>query len=76
MIVLLLQLLYAGAVMENSPSGTFVLKVAASDPDAGANGQISFSLHGNDANKFHLDHRTGTTATGRGRGPGVRCRSV
>lgn len=45
--------------MENSPSGVFVLKVAAADPDVGANGQISYTLHGPDADKFHLDHRTG-----------------
>lgn len=45
--------------MENSPSSMFVLKVSASDPDVGANGQISYTLHGPDADKFHLDHMTG-----------------
>uniref|UniRef100_A0A8C4H5W0 FAT atypical cadherin 2 n=1 Tax=Dicentrarchus labrax TaxID=13489 RepID=A0A8C4H5W0_DICLA len=53
------QLLYKESVMENSPSSTFVLKVSASDPDVGANGQISYTLHGPNADKFHLDHRTG-----------------
>uniref|UniRef100_A0A8C2WRQ2 FAT atypical cadherin 2 n=1 Tax=Cyclopterus lumpus TaxID=8103 RepID=A0A8C2WRQ2_CYCLU len=57
------QLAYAEAVMENSPSSTFVLKVSASDADAGANGQISYSLHGANADKFHLDHRTGELFT-------------
>lgn len=51
--------MYTEAVMENSPSSIFVLKVSASDPDVGANGQISYTLHGPDSDKFHLDHRTG-----------------
>lgn len=55
-----LQLLYTEAVMENSPFNQFVLKVSASDPDLGANGQVSYTLHGPDADKFHLNHRTGT----------------
>lgn len=59
--VLLLQVVYTEVVMENSPSSKFVLKVSASDPDVGVNGQISFTLHGPDADKFHLDHRTGMT---------------
>lgn len=58
-IILVFQLVYTEAVMENSPSSMFVLKVSASDPDVGANGQISYTLHGPDADKFHLDHRTG-----------------
>lgn len=58
-IILLSQLGYSEAVMENSPSSRLVLKVSAVDPDVGANGQVSFSLHGPNADKFHLDHRTG-----------------
>ncbi|XP_047440816.1 protocadherin Fat 2 [Mugil cephalus] len=57
------QLVYTEVVMENSPPGMFVLKVSASDPDVGANGQISFTLHGPDADKFHLEHRTGELFT-------------
>ncbi|XP_039976098.1 protocadherin Fat 2 [Xiphias gladius] len=57
------QLVYTEVVMENSPSSMFVLKVSASDPDVGANGQISYTLHGPDADKFHLDHRTGELFT-------------
>ncbi|XP_042348803.1 protocadherin Fat 2 [Plectropomus leopardus] len=57
------QLVYTEAVMENSPPSMFVLKVTASDPDVGANGQISYTLHGPDADKFHLDHRTGELFT-------------
>ncbi|XP_037636152.1 protocadherin Fat 2 [Sebastes umbrosus] len=57
------QLVYTEAVMENSPSSMFVLKVSASDPDVGANGQISYTLHGPSADKFHLDHRTGELFT-------------
>lgn len=51
--------MYKEVVMENSPSSVFVLKVSASDPDVGTNGQISYTLHGPDADKFHLEHRTG-----------------
>ncbi|KAK5864335.1 hypothetical protein PBY51_015585 [Eleginops maclovinus] len=57
------QLVYTEAVMENSPSRMFFLKVRASDPDVGANGQVSYSLHGLNADKFHLDHRTGELFT-------------
>ncbi|XP_035505640.2 protocadherin Fat 2 isoform X2 [Scophthalmus maximus] len=57
------QVVYTEVVMENSPSSKFVLKVSASDPDVGVNGQISFTLHGPDADKFHLDHRTGELFT-------------
>ncbi|XP_069388159.1 protocadherin Fat 2 [Paralichthys olivaceus] len=57
------QLVYTEVVMENSPSSMFVLKVSASDPDMGANGQISYTLHGPDADKFHLEHRTGEVFT-------------
>ncbi|XP_041845892.1 protocadherin Fat 2 [Melanotaenia boesemani] len=57
------QLLYREVLMENLPHGTFVLKVLASDPDVGANGEISYTLHGPDANKFHLEHRTGQLFT-------------
>uniref|UniRef100_A0A3P9L529 FAT atypical cadherin 2 n=1 Tax=Oryzias latipes TaxID=8090 RepID=A0A3P9L529_ORYLA len=57
------QLLYTETVMENSSPRRFLLKVSASDPDAGANGEISYTLHGPDADKFHLDHRTGELLT-------------
>ncbi|XP_030594549.1 protocadherin Fat 2 isoform X2 [Archocentrus centrarchus] len=57
------QLVYTEVVMENSPSSMFVLKVSASDPDVGTNGQISYTLHGPDADKFHLEHRTGELFT-------------
>lgn len=52
--------------MENSPSSQLVLKVSAEDPDQGANGQVSYSLHGPNADQFHLDYRTGTTGSGSG----------
>uniref|UniRef100_A0A8C1I966 FAT atypical cadherin 2 n=1 Tax=Cyprinus carpio TaxID=7962 RepID=A0A8C1I966_CYPCA len=57
------QLLYTETVMENSPSGLFILKISASDPDIGTNGQVSFTLHGPNADKFHLDSRTGELFT-------------
>ncbi|KAM4622175.1 protocadherin Fat 2 [Polymixia lowei] len=57
------QLVYTEVVMENSPSNMFILKVSAWDPDVGANGQVSYTLHGPDADKFHLNHRTGELFT-------------
>ncbi|XP_037118983.1 protocadherin Fat 2 isoform X3 [Syngnathus acus] len=57
------QLVYSEAIMENSPSSMFVLKVLALDADEGPNALISFSLHGPDADQFHLDHVTGELFT-------------
>ncbi|XP_076877989.1 protocadherin Fat 2 [Brachyhypopomus gauderio] len=57
------QLLYTEAVMENSSSGRFILKVSASDPDIGTNGHVSFTLHGPNANKFNLNSKTGELFT-------------
>ncbi|XP_023653219.2 protocadherin Fat 2 [Paramormyrops kingsleyae] len=57
------QLLYTEVVMENSPPGLFILKVTATDPDVGTNGQFSFSLHGPDADKFHINQDTGDLYT-------------
>uniref|UniRef100_A0AAY4ENR5 Protocadherin Fat 2 n=1 Tax=Denticeps clupeoides TaxID=299321 RepID=A0AAY4ENR5_9TELE len=57
------QLLYTEAVMENSQSGLFILKVSASDPDIGTNGQLSFTLHGLNSDKFHLNPKSGELFT-------------
>ncbi|XP_051926761.1 protocadherin Fat 2 isoform X1 [Hippocampus zosterae] len=57
------QLVYSEALMENSPTSTFVLKVSALDADDGPNALIFFSLHGPDADQFHLDHVTGELFT-------------
>ncbi|XP_001920058.2 protocadherin Fat 2 [Danio rerio] len=57
------QLQYTEAVMENSSSGKVILKISASDPDIGTNGQVSFTLHGPNADKFHLDPKTGELFT-------------
>ncbi|XP_012717208.2 protocadherin Fat 2 [Fundulus heteroclitus] len=57
------QLVYTEGVTENSPPRRFILKVSASDPDVDANGEISYTLHGPDADKFHLDPRTGELFT-------------
>ncbi|XP_017285240.1 protocadherin Fat 2 isoform X2 [Kryptolebias marmoratus] len=57
------QLMYTEGVMENLPPRMFVLKVSASDSDVGVNGEISYTLHGPDANKFHLEQRTGELFT-------------
>ncbi|KAJ8254969.1 hypothetical protein GJAV_G00199440 [Gymnothorax javanicus] len=57
------QLLYTEVISENSPPGQFILKVSATDPDIGTNGQVSFTLHGPSADKFHLDPQTGELFT-------------
>ncbi|CAN9515218.1 unnamed protein product [Ophioblennius macclurei] len=57
------QVLYTEAVMENSPPGTFVLKVSAWDPDLGANGRISYTLHGPHAQRLRLQPQTGELLT-------------
>ncbi|KAJ8394032.1 hypothetical protein AAFF_G00053760 [Aldrovandia affinis] len=57
------QLLYTEVIMENSPPGVFILKISAIDPDIGTNGQVSFTLHGPNADKFHLDPQTGELFT-------------
>ena len=33
-------------ILQNSPSGLFVLRVSAMDPDLGLNAKISYSLEG------------------------------
>ncbi|MBN3279871.1 FAT2 protein, partial [Polyodon spathula] len=53
------QVLYTETVSEDAPAGFSILKVSAKDPDHGTNGQITYTLHGPRADKFHLDTQTG-----------------
>ncbi|KAG8509268.1 Protocadherin Fat 2 [Galemys pyrenaicus] len=57
------QPLYSGSVREDAPPGHPILKVSASDADADANAQITFSLHGPGADAFQMDARTGELTT-------------
>ncbi|XP_062381379.1 protocadherin alpha-11-like [Sardina pilchardus] len=54
---------YIVSVKENAPEGTFLVRVDASDADAGVNGEISFSLRSKFRNGasdlFSLDNKTG-----------------
>nr|XP_048275536.1 protocadherin gamma-A1 isoform X12 [Myodes glareolus] len=53
---------YHVSVPENIPLGTPLLKVNATDPDEGANGQVTYSFHNVDhsvVRKFQLDSYTG-----------------
>ena len=51
---------------ENQPPGTEVVRVAASDPDAGANARLRFDItSGNDAGAFAVDDVTGVVAVRR-----------
>ena len=57
--------LFTGEIRENSPNGTFVLQVNASDKDLGTNAEIVFSLKSRrqDENLFTLDAQTGELRT-------------
>ncbi|EDO30364.1 predicted protein [Nematostella vectensis] len=51
---------YAADVLENSPTGTPVLRVHASDRDQGANGKITYKLtNGNKDDAFSINNVTG-----------------
>ncbi|XP_059773290.1 protocadherin gamma-A1 isoform X14 [Balaenoptera ricei] len=53
---------YHTSVPENVPLGTRLLTVKATDPDEGANGEVTYSFHNIDhkvAQIFHLDSYTG-----------------
>uniref|UniRef100_A0A8C5JXJ3 Protocadherin gamma subfamily B, 8 n=1 Tax=Jaculus jaculus TaxID=51337 RepID=A0A8C5JXJ3_JACJA len=47
---------YKVSLRENTPPGTSVLKVAATDQDEGINAEITYSFK---SNKFMLDHQSG-----------------
>ncbi|KAK9406470.1 protocadherin Fat 2 [Crotalus adamanteus] len=57
------QTLYEGKISENESPGFSVLKVLATDVDAGSNSQITYSLHGVGAEDFRLDSYTGELTT-------------
>lgn len=51
---------YRATVVENEPAGTFVIKVAAQDPDKGSYGRVSYRLLGDSAAAaFTIDGKTG-----------------
>ena len=54
---------YSFTVVENYPLGTVIGRIVASDPDAGKNGQLKYSLTGGDARLFSVNERTGTLRT-------------
>ncbi|NXS30217.1 PCDB1 protein, partial [Pomatostomus ruficeps] len=54
--------IYVGKVLENSPEGTVVLSVLATDQDAGVNGEISYQLRqavGQSDHPFTIDSMSG-----------------
>ncbi|XP_043558985.1 protocadherin gamma-A11-like isoform X16 [Chiloscyllium plagiosum] len=57
------QSLYRASLMENVPIGTLVIKVNATDPDEGSNGEIVYSFGSHASAKvrelFNVDHTTG-----------------
>ncbi|XP_035240204.1 protocadherin Fat 4 [Anguilla anguilla] len=54
---------YVASVQENSPIGTTVLQVKATDKDSGVNAQISYSLVAGHIDVFSIDSRDGTLTT-------------
>ncbi|KAL5273464.1 hypothetical protein ACFFRR_000290 [Megaselia abdita] len=54
------QTVYYFNITENSPRGTVVGKVEATDEDAGAYGEITYSLVGENHNYFMIDSYTGS----------------
>ncbi|XP_018422228.1 PREDICTED: protocadherin alpha-C2-like isoform X7 [Nanorana parkeri] len=54
---------YKASLLENSPTGTLVVKLNASDPDEGSNGEVAYSFSGYTPQKvrqlFTLDAKSG-----------------
>ncbi len=53
---------YTAVVQESSPSGVFVLRVSATDPDRGTNGQVTYALEPTET-RFAINSSTGTITT-------------
>lgn len=59
-----LHTLYEAAVLENSPAGTFVVKVSATDKDVGPNGNLTYLIpEGIADGKFSIDPQSGSVTT-------------
>jgi len=59
-----MQSLYEASVPENSPPGTFVVKVSATDKDVGTNGNLTYLIPDGIADgKFAVDPHTGSVVT-------------
>jgi protocadherin Fat 4 len=54
---------YSFTVVENYPLGTVIGRTVAHDPDSGVNGQVMYSLSGDDASLFSVNARIGTLRT-------------
>jgi protocadherin Fat 4 len=54
---------YSFTVVENYPLRTVIGQTVANDPDSGQNGQLTYSLSGDDASLFTVDEKTGTLRT-------------
>nr|XP_012135515.1 PREDICTED: cadherin-87A isoform X2 [Megachile rotundata] len=56
--------LYNASVEENSPPGTHVITVKATDGDEGPFGEVNYSLIGDHAADFNIGHETGEITVG------------
>ena len=55
---------YLASLPENSPWGSFVVRISASDPDSGQNGEIAYMIEESEsARRFHVDPDTGVITT-------------
>lgn len=54
---------YSFTVVENSPVGTVLGKTIATDRDSGDNGQVRYTLNGEDSNLFRVDAKRGVLKT-------------
>lgn len=50
---------YKASIYENSPNGTFVVKVRATDADFGDYGKVYYELTGEHSENFHIEPDTG-----------------
>lgn len=57
------KVLYTETVLEDSPSGKLILQLSATDADIRSNGDVKYTLHGPDADKFRLNPDTGEMRT-------------
>ncbi|KAA0724802.1 Cadherin-related family member 1 [Triplophysa tibetana] len=54
---------YIGRIPENSPGGSLVVAVTATDPDSGLWGEVKYSIYGSGADLFLIDHTSGVIYT-------------
>lgn len=55
---------YKASIRENSPFHTYVIRIHATDPDRGTNGEVWYQIASGDTNNmFEIDNKTGVVYT-------------